>query len=406
MIFKPDAISSSDLPDAPAQRQAGHKSIMIIAGEVSGDMHAADVVRAVQRRLPNVEFYGIGGERMRNVGVDTLYDTDDMAVMGVTEVLRRFRFFKTVFYEMVDLAFRRKPDAAFLVDYPGFNLRLAAKLHAMGIKVIYYICPQVWAWNRSRIPRVAEVVDKLITIFPFEARHFAGTDLDVEFAGHPLVDEANALLAKPPAELPWGDRPGVALLPGSRVHEIGRLLPVMWKAAALLDRQSPGLDFIIATPSDRETGLIGKMIAGFSGGPTRYHVVPGKTREVLRQARAAMVASGTATIETALMSCPMVITYKLAPLTHLLAKLLVRVEYAGMVNIVAGKEICPEFLQYRATPTALTRAITPLINDTPERKRMLEELRAVVATLGSGGAAEHAAGMLVRTAFRTSEDRE
>ena len=370
-------------------------SIMIIAGEVSGDMHAADLVRAIRASRNDVECFGIGGERMRAAGVETIYDVREMAVMGFSEVVHRFGFFKRVFQETVDLAARRRPDMVVLVDYPGFNLRLAAKVHAMGIRVVYYICPQVWAWHRSRIPKMAGMLDRLITIFPFEAEHFEGTGLDVRFAGHPLVDEAVALLKTPAVRLAWGDEPGVALLPGSRVHEIEKLLPVMWKAATCLEKRRPGLPFIIAAPSAHEAGLIDDIIQTLPAGPTRHFVVTADTRQVLRQARAALVASGTATIEAALMRCPMVVCYKVAPLTYLLGRMLVRVENIGMVNIVAGKCICPELIQHRATPLGLADAIEPLIEDTPGRRSMVAELETVAEKMGSGGAAGKAAALVL-----------
>ncbi len=371
------------------------KSLMIIAGEISGDMHAANIVRAIKQKHPDYEFYGIGGPAMRDAGVETFYDIKDMAVMGIVEVLKHFKFFKKVFTEMQELAISRKPDAVILVDYPGFNLRLAEKIHAKGIKVIYYICPQVWAWHRERIPKMAAIIDKLITIFPFEAEYFKGTGLDVTFAGHPLVDEAEKIHQSPIRRLPWNDNPGIALLPGSRKTEIERILPVMWQAAGLLAKEQPDLKFIIATPSEQQSDIVRNIIKKLKNGPEQYHIISNNTREILRQARAAIVASGTATIETALMLCPMVITYKVAPLTYLIGKMLVKIEYIGMANIVAGKLICPELIQHQATPAAISDAIRPLIQDTPERNTMIKELKTVKEKLGSGNAAQNAARQIL-----------
>ncbi len=368
---------------------------MIIAGEISGDMHAANIIKAIKKERPNTTFFGIGGPAMRAVGVETFYDIKDMAVMGIVEVLKHIKFFKKVFTEMETLAETRRPGAIILIDYPGFNLRFAAKAHAMGIKVIYYICPQVWAWHRERIPKMATIIDKLITIFPFEAKHFDGTGLDVSFAGHPLVDEAAKLLATPQAELPWGKKPGIALLPGSRRTEIERILPSMWKAAKLLSDKNPKLEFIIATPSEQQTKIIKETTKRLGNGPTKYHIVTGNTRQVLRQARAAMVASGTATIETTLMSCPMVIIYKVAPLTYIMGKMLIKIKHIGMVNIVADKLICPELIQQQAIPTAIANAITPLINNTTQRQQMIKELHLVTKKLGTGNAAETAAKQIL-----------
>ena len=369
--------------------------IMVIAGEVSGDMHAANLILAVKQQRPDIEWFGIGGPRMRDAGVETLHDIGDMSVMGLAEVLKRYPFFKRVFNEMLAVADTRKPEAVVLVDYPGFNLRLAAKLHARGIRVIYYICPQVWAWHRERIPTMAKIIDRLITIFPFEGPHFSATDLDVSFVGHPLIDEARKALQLPAVVLPWKKRKRVALLPGSRAQEISRLLPAMWKAAALLEAADPDVSFIIATPSETELPLIHDALKG-TPGPTHWDVVASQTRQVLRQADAAIVASGTATLEAALMSCPMVVVYKVNPITYILAKLLIKIEHVGMVNIVAGREVCPELIQAAAAPAALCSALKPLIDDTPERNRMLHDLEEVVTAMGEGGASENAAAVVLK----------
>jgi lipid-A-disaccharide synthase len=367
---------------------------MIIAGEVSGDMHASALVRAAQQQRPDIEWFGIGGPLMREAGVETLHDVSEMAVIGLAEVIKRYRFFKRVFDEMLALADERKPDVVVLVDYPGFNLRLAAKLHERGIKTVYYICPQVWAWHRERIPKMARIVDHLITIFPFEAQHFAGTDLKVTFAGHPLVDEARRARTLPAVTLPWKGQRRIALLPGSRAQEIERLLPVMWEAAARLEQLNPDVSFIVATPGETEIPLIGRTISGIVG-PSNWDIVSNQTREVLRQADAAIVASGTATIETALMRCPMVVVYKVNPITYLLGKLLIKIKHIGMVNIVAGREVCPELIQSAATARAISESIQPLIEDTPDRSQMLAGLDEVGQAMGKGGAAEHAAKIVI-----------
>lgn len=370
-------------------------AILIIAGEVSGDMQAARLVQAIRARAPNVTFYGIGGDEMQHAGVELFYHVKDMAVMGFSEVLRRFSFFRKVYYEMVELASTRRPDAVILVDYPGFNLRFAGESHRLGLKTIYFICPQVWAWNRSRIPKMARVVNRLITIFPFEGRHFEGTGLKVDFVGHPLVDDARLALVAPNDELPWNGEPHVALLPGSRVHEIERILPSMWQAARRIEQDFPGASFILASPSPEIGSVLHRVAAGAGTGPARWKIVVGQTRAVLRQARTALVASGTATIETALMRCPMVITYRVSGLTYLMGRLLVRTPYIGMVNVVAGRMVCPEYIQQAATPEALAAAALPLLREGPSRARMLDDLEGVVQALGAGGAAERAAAVVL-----------
>jgi lipid-A-disaccharide synthase len=376
--------------------EANTGPVMIVAGEISGDMHAAALVRAIRERAPDLEFFGIGGPRMRAAGVSTAYDVHDMAVVGLTEVLRRFGFFRRVLRQMCREARDRRPAAVILVDYPGFNLRLADRAHALGLKTIYYVCPQVWAWHRGRIPRMARVLDRMVTIFPFEGDCFAGTSLKVDYVGHPLVDEARTSLREPPADLPWNGNPRVALLPGSRVQEVERILPRMLGAVALVRSRHPRASSIVACPSDEVEAVVRRMLSRADGEPGAMpRVVTGRTRHVLRQASAALVASGTATIEASLMRCPMVVTYRMRPVSYRLARRLVRIRDIAMVNIVAGRRICSELVQDAGTPEALAAALQPLLLDTPDRARMLEELDRVNRLLGAGGAAERAANVVL-----------
>ena len=371
------------------------RSILVIAGEVSGDMHAAELVRAIRAREPDVEFFGIGGDALRAEGMDILYDVREMAVMGFAEVIRRYSFFKGVFRDMLELVKIRRPDAVLLVDYPGFNLRFAKAIHGRGIKVLYYVCPQVWAWHRSRIKLMAKIVNRLIVIFPFEVGVFAGTDLRVDFAGHPLVDVAKAVMAEPLKDLPWEGEPRVAVLPGSRRQEVERILPPMIAAAVRLEAQFPNASFILAAPSQEIAALVESVMNAQPAKPARWKMVTGETRQVLRQARAAMVASGTATIETALLGCPMIVVYKTSAVTFFFGRMLVKVKHIGMVNIVAGRPVCPEYIQHQATPEALAAGMVPLLGDTPEREAMIQGLERVRALLGQGGASDRAAGFVL-----------
>ena len=370
------------------------KSVLLIAGEVSGDMLAAGLVRAVRKKNPDVHFFGIGGDELRAAGMEIVVDSRSMAVMGLAEVVKRYGFFKRVFAEMTELARTRKPDAVLLVDYPGFNLRFAAKARELGIKVVYYVCPQVWAWHRSRIGKMARIVNRLIVIFPFEPAVFKDTALKVDFVGHPLVDVAEKALAEPLKNLPWTGETRIALLPGSRHQEIDRILPPMISAAALLEKKTPGAGFIIASPSEEIAAKVRNILARQPDKPARCEIVVGETRQVLRQARAAMVASGTATIETALMGCPMVVVYKTSPITYFFGRMLVKVPNIGMVNVVAGRQLCPELIQDAATPEALASAMSPLIEDSRERDAMMVGLEGVRQLLGQGGAAERAGEIL------------
>ena len=371
------------------------RAVLVIAGEVSGDQRAAELIRAVRARRDDIRFWGIGGPDMRAAGVETLHDIREMAVMGLVEVLRRYNFFRRVFNEMLAAAEAQKPDAVLLVDYPGFNLRFAAEMKRRGIKVIYYICPQVWAWHRSRIPKMARIVDRLLAIFPFEPKVFEGTPLKVDFVGHPLVDVTQAARSAPAQQLPWHGAPRIALLPGSRRQEIERILPALWQAAALLQKQKPDASFILAAPSEAVAKIVRAKLAELGGGPTNCELVVEQTREVLRQARAALVASGTATLETALMNCPMLVVYRTSTPTYLIGRQLIRVSHIGMVNLIAGRTVCPEFIQHDATPEKLAAGLLPLLGETPERAAQLAGLAEVAAKLGAPGAATRAAEVLL-----------
>lgn len=371
------------------------KSVMVLAGEISGDLHAAALIRALRRRDKEVAFFGIGGDELKKAGMEIRVHARDMAVLGLSEVIAKYFFFRKTFRAMLALLKERRPDAVLLVDYPGFNLPFARKARKLGFKVIYYICPQVWAWNRGRIPALAKAVNRLIAIFPFEPDVFKGTGLKVDFVGHPLVEKAEAARAEPMPSLPWNGEPRVALLPGSRKQEIDLILPPMLKAATMLKKKLPPAGFIIAAASPEAKQWIDDILSALNLAG-KFAVVEGQTRQVLRQAAAAWVCSGTATIETALMGCPLVVVYRVRLLTYLAGRLLIRVPFLGMVNIVAGRQVCPELLQGDATPEKLERAIEPLLVDTQTRKNMVAELDRVRQILGAPGAEERAAKILLQ----------
>ena len=376
------------------------KSILVVAGEVSGDLHAAKVVQAMKNRSPETVFWGIGGDDLRAENVELLQHTDRMSVMGIAEVLRHYRFLKGVFDQVLAEVDRRKPDAALLVDYPGFNLRLAAKLKKRGVKVCYYICPKVWAWNRKRIPRMAEVIDLLMVVFPFEVELFRDTDLQVDFVGNPLVAQMDEFLAMPPRELPWESDRRVALLPGSRKQEILRILPAMLAAAKRLEARFPEVSFMLAAPNERIEALVNEQIEKCADAPSRLAVVCGHARELMRQADAAMVTSGTATLETALIGTPQIIVYKTSPATYWFGRMVLTIRHIGLVNIVAKRTVCPELIQRDATPESMADGIARLLADTAERSEMLAGYEEVRQLLGTRNAAENAAEILLEDADR------
>jgi lipid-A-disaccharide synthase len=372
------------------------KQILVIAGEHSGDMRAAEVIAAVNRQTSGIRWFGIGGPLMRALGVETRHDIEEMAVMGIGEVLRRYPFFRRTLHEMIAWTEERKPDLALFVDYPGFNLRLAKQLHARGIKTVHYICPQVWAWHRSRIPQMAEYLDHMLSIFPFEAEHFSSTRLPVTYVGHPLVDSIAESRALPEYRLPWQGERRIALLPGSRRQEIARLLPVMLLAAAELQRRNRHCCFLIAAAGERQARQIGDMLQSTGSILPASAIITNHTRDIIAQADAAMVCSGTATLETALLGCPMAVCYRANPVTYFLVRPFIHVSHIGMVNIIAGKEICPELVQGKLTVANLANAIEVLIQpDGTVRQEMLANLRHVHSTMGGGGAAGNAARIII-----------
>ncbi len=370
------------------------KSILVVAGEVSGDLHAAKVVRAFKVRSPETVFWGIGGHALASEGVELLQHTDRMSVMGIFEVLKHYRFFKAVLREVLAEVEKRRPEAALLVDYPGFNLRLAAELKKRGVKVYYYICPKVWAWNKKRIPKMAKVIDRLLVILPFEVDLFKDTGLQADFVGNPLVEQVDEMLAGEGKALPWQSERRIALLPGSRRQEIERILPTMLSAAKQLEAKVPELSFMIATPSLRIEKLVNEQVSRATEKPARLDVIYGHARELMQQAEAAIVTSGTATLETALIGTPHILVYKTSAFTYWFARTVLIIRHIGLVNIIAGRTVCPEILQHEATPERLAEETLKLLSDTPERKSMLAGYAEVRQLLGTKKAAENVAAIL------------
>ncbi|MCC5849845.1 MAG: lipid-A-disaccharide synthase [Verrucomicrobia bacterium] len=357
--------------------------LLIVAGELSGDQHAARILRSMKQLRPGLTARGFGGDHLAAEGMELRQHTRDLAVMGIAEVLRRYGFFRRIFHELLQEVRENPPDLILFVDYPGFNLRFAKAIRGLGIPAVHYICPQVWAWKQSRIPKMAQVLDRLICIFPFEPPIFEGTGLPAFYCGHPLVEETLAV----EADTDWGDGPKLALLPGSRTQEITRLFPPMVEAAERLRKTVPNLQVRVAAADESLAAWMRDWL-GQNPEVTPPELVVGKTRALVKGADAALVTSGTATLETALLGTPMLVVYKTSALTYAVGKRVVKVKYIGMVNLVAGREVCPEFIQDRAEPENLAKAMAPLLRDSVERKEMMKGLSEVRGKLLSdeGGA--------------------
>ena len=381
--------------------------IYICAGEVSGDMHGAALMQSLKSRSSvNLEFRGFGGDAMKAEGAEILYHTDQTGVCGITPVLMELPFLLRMMKHIKHDILEWQPDLVLTVDYPGMNLRLAKFAHEQGFKTIHYICPQVWAWHRSRIPKIAKFLDLLLCLFPFEPQHFAGTNLKTIFTGHPLVDRIQETLSQEQPEFPWKGQFKIALLPGSRAGEITRILPRMLDAAVKLEQKlNSDCSFIIPCPTEKMRIKAEQVAAAHPRHPKHLCFIVGQARNLLMQADAAAIASGTATLEASMMLCPSVLVYAVGRITCLLARILVRgVRFAGLANIIADKEIIPELLQDDFTPERLSEQLYQFINDTQLREQTIINLKAANALLGNGNAADRTADTILD--FLTTQNSE
>ncbi len=365
-------------------------TLYFVAGEVSGDTHGAALLSALRARRADLTFHGRGGPRMQAIAGEGLEDwVEEAGVVGLWEVLKKYGYFVRQRDRVLAEIERLQPAAVVLVDYPGFNLRLAASLrkqYGPDLKILYYISPQVWAWNRGRIPRMARLLDLMLCIFPFEPELYAPAGLRSVFVGHPLID---SLAAEPPQTR---EPSLVGLFPGSRQREVRKIFPVMLAAAAIMRREQPGLRFATAAPSERMAGELSALRGEAGWTEAECPVGVGNARQLMGRAGVGMVASGTATVEAASLGMPLVIVYKVAPLTYWVGRAVVRVPFLGMINLLAEREIAREFLQGGAQPAAIAAETLRLLDAKGEaRARQIADLRMVVERLGGGGAAERAA---------------
>jgi lipid-A-disaccharide synthase len=365
--------------------------LMVVAGEPSGDAHAAALVRELQK-CADVEFFGATGPLLRDMGVETIVNSDELAIMGIVEVGRVFRKFLSAFRKLKSAAIERQPDAVILVDWPEFNLRLASTLHRRGLKVIYYISPQLWAWRPRRVNNIKRDVDLLLSILPFEVEWYKAREVEhVEFVGHPLAGEVKACFGREEFcrrnDLDPG-RPIVSFLPGSRIKELQRILPPMIDAIAQLGAVRPDVQTVVVVAPSRTVAEVREITA------TGVKLIERQTREALAASDAAAIASGTATLEAALLETPMVVVYKESPINwHTLGRL-ITVSHFGLVNLVAGKEIAAELMQDMLTGENLTRKLLELLE--PETNRtMRASLREVAHKLGEPGASQRAANAIL-----------
>lgn len=369
--------------------------ILIVAGEASGDLHGSSLVRAIHGIHPGIPFYGIGGKHLEDAGVELVAHASDMAVVGLTEVSAKLNFILRTFFRLRRSLEEEKPALAILIDYPDFNIPLARAATKRGVKVFYYISPQVWAWRKGRIRSIRRCVEHMAVIFPFEQAMYREAGIQATFVGHPLLDSAKRKYSKEEALKTFGLKDHgttVAILPGSRESEVTRLLPVMMGAAEILKGSFAPIQFVLPLADTLKPDLIEGIAKGFT---VPVHIVRDSIYDVLGVSDAAMVTSGTATVETALMETPMVVIYKVSGFTYLIGRLLVDVEHIAMANIIAGKTIVPELIQKDATPERIAKEIARILTKDVIRTEMKQELKKVREKMGEPGAAERAARLAI-----------
>ena len=365
-------------------------TIYFVAGEVSADNHGAALMRSLRVLDPELKFIGRGGPQMQEVaGAQFKNWIGDAAVLGLWEVLRKYGYFRKQFRQTLTEIQETKPDAVVLIDYPGFNLRLARALRRQSQrrKTIYYISPQVWAWNRGRIKTMARFIDLVLCIFPFEADLYTASGLRAVFVGHPMIERLE------PQKIDTQRDPNlIGLFPGSRSRELRKIFPMMMEVARRLLQLNPTLRFQVAAASEELAREMDEMMRPEQlAGRESLEIAVGQTAAIMQRAFVGIVASGSATLEAAYFGMPFVLIYKVAWPTYVAARLVVNVDFLGMPNLLAGKEVVPEFIQHEARPDAIVAAVRLLMEDSPARDRMILDFDEIITKLGGTGASERAA---------------
>lgn len=367
------------------------KCIMIVAGEASGDLHGGNLVRAMRHIDPDIRFCGVGGKYLKEAGVELIADSADMAVVGLTEVFSKLGTIRKVMGILKASIEAARPDLLILIDYPDFNLALAGTAKKRGVKVFYYISPQVWAWRKGRIGTIKKIIDKMAVILPFEAQIYHEAGVDATFVGHPLLDVVRTKYTRKGALNRFGLREEVTtvgILPGSRQSEVVRLLPEMLKAAEIIEKKISPVQFVLPLADTLDMTFVSHIIEQY---PVTVRIVRDEIYDVIACADIAMVASGTATLETALMETPMVIIYKVSAPSYYVGKMIINVDHIGLVNIIAGKTVVPELIQGEANPEKIAAEVLGLLANSARMDHIRSELSKIKETLGSPGAAERAA---------------
>ena len=384
-------MTSTKKRNSGAAEQMKSKKILLVAGEVSGDLHGSHLVEAIQRIEPEVQFLGVGGEGLKRRGMKLLYPAHSLSVVGLTEVFIKLRSILEALRRLKKSLDRERPDLVILIDFPDFNLRLAKIAHRRGIPILYYISPQVWAWRSKRIKLIARLVKKMVVLFPFEVPLYEAAGVDVEWVGHPLLDIVKPTLSKEVAFQQFGldpKRRTIGLLPGSRMHEVERLLPSLLASAHLLQKEIQDLQFIIPLAPGIPKTILSSQMKNIA---VPVKVVEGFTYDVMNLSELLITASGTATLEGAILGKPMIIIYKVSFPSYWIGRALIRVDYIGLVNLVAEKEIAPELIQKDVNPQRIADEAFRILRDPILSRKMTESMGEVRQKLGEPGATQRAA---------------
>jgi lipid-A-disaccharide synthase len=371
-------------------------TLLMVAGEASGDSHGAELIHALREQRPGIRIIGVGGPKMAAAGQEQLFDLSVHAVVGLTQVLRHYFKFRYFFGRVLALARQEHPQATVLIDYPGFNLRLAARLRRdlPGSRTIFYISPQVWAWKAGRVKSMEKCLDLLLAILPFEKAWFAQASptLNVSWVGHPMLDRVKRIESIEP------NPECVALLPGSRRTEVETHLPILWEAARIMARRQPGVKFVLLSPNEKAQEMARALTADLPAPNFSIEFNVGYAVSHLSRCALAIVASGTASLECAVVGIPQIVVYKVDALTYAVGKKLVKVNHLSMVNVMAGEEVVPELLQDNMRPDAIAAYALDLLNNRRRREAMKQRVADIVATLGGPGASKRAAEAILAEA--------
>ena len=386
--------------------------VFVIAGEASGDLHGSSLIHALKSRLPQARFVGIGGPKMEEAGLELLFPSSDLAVVGVVEVIGHIRPILKAFGRTTAWLRKEKPDLLILIDYPEFNLQVAGRAKKLGIPIFYYISPQVWAWRQGRVKKLRRLLDRMAVILPFEEAFFRSRGMEVTFVGHPLLDVVKVEVSKTEFCRKAGlnpEKPIVGLVPGSRKSEISRLFPVMTGAAERIFQDRQDVQFVVPLAPSLDPGILEsfnhpttelittdphkQLYTDISPNHQIIRVVKGQTYDAIAASDLILAASGTVTLEAAILGTPMVVTYKVSPVTYFLGKCLIKVPFASLVNLVAGRRVVTEIIQRGVTPERLSQEALSLLRDQAGRENMIKDLKEVKNALGGSGAAEKAADL-------------